>query len=104
MSQEVQQAIFLLEEHEDLKVVQKHRQEAFTAEILAERRKASSLWGQLDQEVQSHTATAKNGWRMIKDFKAEQEALSQKEAIERDVLQQNTVEKERHFERARWRS
>lgn len=41
---------------------------------------------------------------MIKDFKAEQEALSQKEAIERDVLQQNTVEKERHFERVRWRS
>lgn len=86
-------------------MVQKHGQEAFTAEILAERRKVGSFRGQLDKEVQSHTATAKkNSWCMIKDLKAEQEALSQKEAMERDVLQQNTMEKERHFERARWRS
>ncbi|XP_027135839.1 kinesin-like protein KIF15 [Larimichthys crocea] len=125
LEKELEQKKLLQTSYEELQETHKLSQDKFSAEIEAEREKsmilkkeldkmhettqkyeaevttvreqAETLQRELETEVKSHAVSVSEGFRMIQNVRAEQEAIRQQMAEEITVLQQNARESEKIF-------
>ena len=72
---------------------------ATEAEVITVRQQAESLQRELEKEIKAHTDTVLKVLQMITNLRAEQDDLRHRMAEEISHLQQNTLEKEEHYER-----